>query len=64
MARHAQPRLAVRNILTRVAAFRELARIGGDHHERLDGKGYPRGLAGEAIPFETASSRWPMCSTP
>jgi HD-GYP domain-containing protein (c-di-GMP phosphodiesterase class II) len=40
-------------ILTRVAAFRELARIGGDHHERLDGKGYPRGLAGEAIPFET-----------
>ncbi len=40
-------------ILTRVAAFRELARIGGDHHERLDGKGYPRGLAGEAITFET-----------
>jgi diguanylate cyclase (GGDEF)-like protein len=22
------------------------------HHERLDGKGYPRGLAGEAIPLE------------
>jgi HD-GYP domain-containing protein (c-di-GMP phosphodiesterase class II) len=40
-------------ILTRVAAFREMARIGGDHHERLDGKGYPRGLEGEAIAPET-----------
>jgi HD-GYP domain-containing protein (c-di-GMP phosphodiesterase class II) len=40
-------------ILTRVAAFREMARIGGDHHERLDGKGYPRGLEGDAIARET-----------
>ena len=22
------------------------------HHERIDGRGYPRGLAGEAIPLE------------
>ncbi len=28
-------------------------RIGGDHHERLDGKGYPRGLEGDAIARET-----------
>lgn len=41
------------NILGRVIAFRDMARIGGGHHERLDGKGYPRGLAGEAICMET-----------
>ena len=40
-------------ILTRVAAFHEMARIGGGHHERLDGKGYPRGLEGDAIAPET-----------
>jgi HD-GYP domain-containing protein (c-di-GMP phosphodiesterase class II) len=40
-------------ILNRVAAFHEMARIGGGHHERLDGKGYPRGLKGDAIAPET-----------
>lgn len=40
-------------ILARVPAFRDLARIGGSHHERLDGKGYPRGLGGDALPLET-----------
>lgn len=40
-------------ILTRVAAFRELARIGGAHHERLDGRGYPRGLVAHEIEPET-----------
>lgn len=40
-------------ILARVPAFRDMARIGGSHHERLDGKGYPRGLAGDALPLET-----------
>jgi putative two-component system response regulator len=28
------------------------ARIAATHHERWDGTGYPRGLAGEAIPLE------------
>ncbi|WP_328702993.1 HD-GYP domain-containing protein [Arenibaculum pallidiluteum] len=36
-------------ILSRIGAFGELARIGGAHHERLDGKGYPRGLEGDEI---------------
>jgi HD-GYP domain-containing protein (c-di-GMP phosphodiesterase class II) len=40
-------------ILNRVAVFHEMASIGGGHHERLDGKGYPRGLKGDAIAPET-----------
>lgn len=40
-------------ILARVTAFHEMALIGGGHHERLDGKGYPLGLKGDAIAPET-----------
>ena len=40
-------------ILSRIGAFAELARIAGAHHERLDGKGYPRGLAATEIDLET-----------
>lgn len=40
-------------ILSRIAAFRDLAPIAGAHHERLDGKGYPRGLKGDQIVLET-----------
>ena len=40
-------------ILSRISVFRELAPIAGAHHERLDGKGYPKGLAGEEILLET-----------
>jgi HD-GYP domain-containing protein (c-di-GMP phosphodiesterase class II) len=39
-------------ILSRIAAFGDLATIAGAHHERLDGKGYPRGLRGDQIPLE------------
>jgi HD-GYP domain-containing protein (c-di-GMP phosphodiesterase class II) len=31
--------------------YKELAKIVLHQHERWDGKGYPSGLAGEAIPF-------------
>ncbi|MGE0565643.1 MAG: HD-GYP domain-containing protein [Pseudolabrys sp.] len=39
-------------ILSKIAAFRSLAQIAGAHHERLDGKGYPRGLVAEQIPLD------------
>lgn len=39
-------------ILARIDAFRDIAVIGGAHHERLDGKGYPRGLRGHEIARE------------
>ena len=53
VAGHAQSRSLSETILTRAAVFHEMARIGGGHHERLDGKGYPRGLSGDAIEPET-----------
>lgn len=37
------------DILRQVALFRDLADIAGAHHERLDGKGYPYGLAGDEL---------------
>jgi len=40
-------------ILSRIPAFAELAEIGGAHHERLDGKGYPRGIDASAIGLTT-----------
>lgn len=40
-------------ILSRIPAFGELARVAAAHHERLDGKGYPRGLLADRIPLET-----------
>ena len=41
-----------RQILTQVGGvFQHLAEIVVAHHERWDGKGYPRGVAGEDIPM-------------
>ena len=40
-------------LLVRISAFAELAVVAGAHHERLDGKGYPRGLKGDQITLET-----------
>lgn len=36
-------------ILERVPVFREFARDAGAHHERLDGKGYHRGVSGAQL---------------
>ena len=38
------------DIVGRVHGYREVAEIVLCHHERIDGRGYPRGLAGEEIP--------------
>ena len=40
-------------ILSRIGAFAELAWVSAAHHERLDGKGYPRGLLAAQISLET-----------
>ncbi len=40
-------------ILSHVTAFAPLARIAGEHHERLDGKGYPNGLGADDLGLET-----------
>jgi HD-GYP domain-containing protein (c-di-GMP phosphodiesterase class II) len=42
-----------RTILSRIAAFGDLADIAAAHHERLDGNGYPLGLRGDQIALET-----------
>jgi HD-GYP domain-containing protein (c-di-GMP phosphodiesterase class II) len=41
------------DILSRIAAFDELARVSAAHHERLDGAGYPLGLKAQQISLET-----------
>lgn len=46
MRRH--PRWSM-EILNRVGAFHELARIAGSHHERLDGSGYFAGLTAREL---------------
>jgi putative nucleotidyltransferase with HDIG domain len=38
-------------ILANVATYSEIAAIVRHHHERVDGQGYPDGLAGESIPL-------------
>jgi HD-GYP domain-containing protein (c-di-GMP phosphodiesterase class II) len=36
-------------VLERVSCFQDLAPVAGAHHERLDGGGYPRGLAADDL---------------
>ena len=48
--RHAQ---YTESILSRIDTFGELAQVAGAHHERLDGRGYPRGLQAAEISLET-----------
>ncbi len=39
------------NLLSGVPFLQEVAQMVHSHHERFDGKGYPRGLKGEQIPL-------------
>ena len=41
-----------RSILERIAAFRDLAKVAGEHHEKLDGTGYPYGMTGDLLSLE------------
>lgn len=50
MRKHAEH---TRAILGRIHAFEDIANIAAAHHERLDGRGYPRALAGTEIAQET-----------
>ena len=42
-----------RRILELAGAFADCAHVAGDHHEKLDGTGYPNGIGGDAIALET-----------
>ena len=42
-----------RSILERVSAFRELAVFAAEHHEKMDGTGYPLGLTGADLSMES-----------
>jgi HD-GYP domain-containing protein (c-di-GMP phosphodiesterase class II) len=47
--RFKQHPLLAEQILGQVSTFGELAVVASAHHERLDGSGYPRGLAGDEL---------------
>lgn len=49
----AQHPVQTRRILERVQAFEELAIAAGNHHEKLDGTGYPEGLIGPELSLES-----------
>ncbi len=42
-----------RTILSKIAALKDTAPIAGNHHERLDGKGYPFGIDASDIDMDT-----------
>jgi HD-GYP domain-containing protein (c-di-GMP phosphodiesterase class II) len=42
-----------RRILSRISILGDCAEIGGSHHERLDGRGYPRGIVAGEINLAT-----------
>ena len=46
------PRVS-RQILERVRAFAEIAEVAGQHHERLNGRGYPDGLTADRLSLES-----------
>ena len=49
---HQHPTLS-QQILSRVRAFGEIAVLAGQHHEKLDGSGYPFRLSGDQLSLES-----------
>ena len=60
MKRHT---IYARDLLQGIPFLERALDIPYAHHERFDGSGYPRGLAGSEIPCRPGSSRWWTCST-
>ncbi len=50
MRRHAE---YTEKILSRISVFKDLAPIASAHHEKLNGKGYPKGLRDDEIKIES-----------
>jgi putative nucleotidyltransferase with HDIG domain len=42
-----------RRILERISAFEEISIVAGEHHEKLDGSGYPNRLTGKDLSLES-----------
>jgi HD-GYP domain-containing protein (c-di-GMP phosphodiesterase class II) len=49
---HAKISLDILNKLPFPKKYKEIPQISGNHHEKINGKGYPLGLKGEEISFE------------
>ncbi len=49
---HAQISLDILTKLPFPRKYQEIPQISGNHHEKINGKGYPRGLKGDEISFE------------
>jgi HD-GYP domain-containing protein (c-di-GMP phosphodiesterase class II)/ribonuclease BN (tRNA processing enzyme) len=49
---HAKLSVDILNKLPFPKKYKEIPQISGNHHEKINGKGYPQGLQGEKISFE------------
>ncbi|MDC0933131.1 HD domain-containing protein, partial [Arcobacteraceae bacterium] len=49
---HAKITLKILNQLPFPKKYSSVPEISGNHHEKINGKGYPRGLKGDEISFE------------
>jgi len=49
---HAKISLDILNKLPFPKKYKEIPQISGNHHEKINGKGYPQGLKGDEISFE------------
>lgn len=45
--------VVTRTCLQMIRGFEDIAEWAGNHHEKLDGTGYPRGLAGDQLDFHS-----------
>jgi HD-GYP domain-containing protein (c-di-GMP phosphodiesterase class II)/ribonuclease BN (tRNA processing enzyme) len=50
---HAKISLEILNKLPFPKKYKDIPAIAGEHHEKLNGKGYPQGLSGDEISFES-----------